>query len=155
MTQPFRLGQVLDHARMKEDAQAVQLSTLDAECRRSRHALDQLREQEAAQLSALAEATRAGALDPAATEAARHYLARLEQAIAEQIAHVAAVEARVEESRQELLAIAREKRLLERLEERHDETVAADAARRENARTDELSTQRHLRQQRNGRGVVA
>ena len=138
MSESFRLGQVLNHARLKEEAQATQLSTLDAEYRRATTALEQLREQEASQLSALAAATRTGALDPAATEAARHYLARLETAISEQLELVAAVEARVEASRAELLAVAREKRLLERLEERHDESVAADTARRENDRSDEL-----------------
>ena len=155
MTESFRLGQVLNHARLKEEAQATTLSALDAEYRRAATALEQLREQESAQLEALAEATRTGALDPASTEAARHYLARLEQSITEQIAHVAEVEARVEAERAELLAIAREKRLLERLEERHDQTVAADTARRENARSDELSGQRHQRLRQQARGEVA
>lgn len=155
MTGSFRLGQVLGHARLKEEAQAAQLSTLDAEYRRAVATLMQLREQESSQLVALADATRSGALDPAATEAARHYLAHLEASIDEQVAVVAAVEARVEESRAGLLAIAREKRLLEKLEERHDEGVAADTARRENEQSDELSGQRHQRMQQRSRGEVA
>ena len=35
MTEQFRLHQVLDHARLKEDAQAIELAGLDAERRRS------------------------------------------------------------------------------------------------------------------------
>lgn len=156
MTQAFRLGQVLGHARLKEEAQAAQLSTLDAEYRRAVAVLMQLREQESSQLAALADATRSGALDPSVTEAARHYLAHLESSIDEQVALVATVEARVEESRAGLLAVAREKRLLEKLEERHDEGVAADTARRESASSDELSGQRHQRmQQRPPHGEVA
>lgn len=156
MSQPFRLGQVLGHARLKEEAQVAQLSTVDAEYRRAVAVLMQLREQESSQLNALADATRSGSVDPAITEAARHYLAHLESSIDEQVALVAAVEARVEESRAELLAVAREKRLLEKLEERHDEDVAADTARRENASADELTGQRHQRmQQQRPNGEVA
>lgn len=148
MSEPFRLHQVLDHARLKQEAQATALSTLDAEHRRSVSALQRLREREASQLAALADATGGGALDPTTTEAARHYLARLEGEINEQLTHIAAVAARLETSRAELLAIAREKRLLEKLEERHDEGVNADEARRDRIHSDELTGQRHQRMQR-------
>ena len=150
MSETFRLNQVLDHARLKEEAQATELSGLDAEHRRSQSALDQLREKRASQLAALAATNRPGKFDRHAIEVASHYLERLEDSITEQVTHVVAVAARVEESRVALLAIAREKRLLERLEERHDETVAADQMRRENTRSDELSGQRfqRMRQQR-------
>ena len=60
MSEPLRLNQVLGHARLKEEAQAAELSALDAEHRRSTSMLQRLREQEAAQLAALADATRAG-----------------------------------------------------------------------------------------------
>jgi len=155
MSKSFRLGQVLDHARVREEAQAAALAALDAECRRSRAALQQLRDQESAQLAALSATVRRGAFDPAATEASQHYLARLERAIGEQRTHLAEAEARREASRADLLAIAREKRLLERLEERHDESAAAESARRESTRSDELSGQRHQRQQQRPHGEVA
>ena len=154
MSEEFRLGQVLGHTRLKEEAQAVELSALDAEYRAALAALAALHEQEAAQLEGLAEATRTGALDPAATEAARNYLAHLETSIERQQRLVAAIAERVESSRAELLAIAREKRLLEKLEERHDDEIAAATARRERAASDELSAQRHQRLQRQ-RGEVA
>lgn len=157
MSESFRLGQVLDHARLKEEAQAAELSAVDAEYRRCVSELQRLREQEASQLASLADVNRAGAFDPSATEAARHYLARLEAMINEQLEQVAALAARVETSRAGLLEVAREKRLLERLEERHDSDVAADFARREGAHADELSGQRHQRQLRQQRphGEVA
>jgi flagellar export protein FliJ len=156
MSDSFRLGQVLDHARLKEEARAIELSALDAEYHRAAAALEQLRDQEAAQLRALAETSRrGGAFDPAAIEAARHYLAHLEASIEKQLAEVAAMEARVEASRMELLAVSREKRLLEQLEQRHDESTAMSTARRESARSDELSGQRHQRQQQRPHGEVA
>ncbi len=145
MTQQFRLNQVLDHARLKEEAQATELSTLDAEHRRALEALQQLREQEASQLAALSDASNAGSFDPAVIEASRHYLARLESSISEQLAHVSAMATAVEASRTALLALSREKRLLERLEEQHDDGVAADTLRRENAHADELNGQRFQR----------
>lgn len=145
MSKPFRLNQVLDHTRLKEEAQAAALSALDAEHRRSSSALQQLREREASQLAALAAETRTGALDPATREAAQQYVTRLEAAINEQLALVAAVAARVEASRTELQAIAREKRLLEQLEERHDRAATTEEARREGAQSDELAGQRHQR----------
>ena len=75
--------------------------------------------------------------------------------IEKQLAEVAAMEARVEASRMELLAVSREKRLLEQLEQRHDESTAISTARRESARADELSGQRHQRQQQRPHGEVA
>lgn len=155
MTEQFRLNQVLDHARVKEEAQATELSTLDAQHRQALEALQQLRDQEASQIAALSDASKTGAFDPAVIEASRHYLARLERSISEQLVQVSTLATALEASRLALLALSREKHLLERLEERHDDGVAADTARRESAHADELSGQRFQRAQRQPHGEVA
>jgi flagellar FliJ protein len=147
MSETFRLAQLLDLARRNEEAKAIALSTLDAERRHGEAALAQLQAREAAQLASLAEA-RAGGLDPVQAVAARHYLASLERLIEEQRQQLDAVCAQLEEAREALLAATRERRLLERMEERFDDRVAAETSRRERVTADELAGQRFQRLRR-------
>lgn len=147
MTETFRLAQLLDLARRNEEAKAIALATLDAERRHGEAALAQLQAREAAQLASLAGA-RTGDLDPAHAVTARRYLASLERLIEEQRQRVDAVSALLEEAREALLAATREKRLLERMEERFDDRVAAETSRRERVTADELAGQRFQRLRR-------
>lgn len=145
MSDAFRLKQVLNLRRQTEEQQAISLATVEAEQQYSQFALQQLLAQETAQLASMADARRLESLDPTNAEATRLYLHHLEESIERQREQVAEVSARVESSRAELVEATREKRLLERLEDRHDETVAAEVSRAEDARTDEVAAQRYRR----------
>ena len=145
MSDVFRLQQLLNLRRQTEEQQAISLATVEAEQQHSQFALQRLLAQEAVQLASITDARRAGPLDPVNAEATRQYLEHLEALIVRQREQAAEVAARVHAQRAELLEATREKRLLERLEERHDETVTAEASRLENARTDEVAAQRHRR----------
>jgi len=148
MSETFRLRQLLDLRRRAEEEKAIALATVEAEQQHSQFALQQLLSQEAAQLASMAEVGRGQPLDPVNVEATRQYLQHLEDSIVQQRQQLAEVSARVEARRSELVEATREKRLLEQMEERHDESVAAAANRRENARIDELAAQRHQRLRR-------
>lgn len=145
MSDVFRLQQLLDLRRRAEEEKAIALATVEAEQQHLQFALQQLLAQEAAQLASMAVARQAGPLDPVNVEATRQYLQHLEALIERQRTQVIEVTTRVEAQRVELLEATREKRLLDRLEERHDETVVAEASRLENARTDEIAALRHRR----------
>jgi flagellar export protein FliJ len=144
MGAPFRLQQVLEHKRRLEEAKTLELATLTAEQRRCRADLDALREKEEAQLAALQEIAKAGAVDPARLDAALAYLDNLEGSISRQAELADALEAKVLESRDELVGILKEKQMLERLQEEHAETARGDAQRREGAESDDLATRRFL-----------
>jgi len=144
MSDAFRLEQLLNLRRQAEEQHAISLATVEAEQQHSQFALQQLLAQEAAQLASMSEVdTRP--LDLASAEATRLYLQHLEESITQQREQVAVVTDRVETSRAELLEATRAKRLLERLEDRHDEAVAAEASRLEDEETDEIAAQRHRR----------
>lgn len=148
MSETFRLRQLLDLRRRTEEEKAVALATVEAEQQHSRFALQGLIAQEAAQLASMANAGHGEALDPVSVEATRQYLQHLEDSIERQRQQLAEVSARVEARRAELVEATREKRLIEQMEERHDESVAAAANRRENAQIDEMAAQRHQRLRR-------
>ncbi|MBT5774102.1 MAG: flagellar export protein FliJ [Dehalococcoidia bacterium] len=145
MSDAFRLQQLLDLRRRAEEEKAISLATAEAEHQHLQFALQMLLPQEAAQLASMASAGSTGSLDPVNVEATRLYLEHLEGSIQRQHEQMAEVSVRVNAQRAELIEATREKRLLERLEERHDETVATEASRLENAQTDEIAAQRHRR----------
>jgi flagellar protein FliJ len=145
MSDTFRLQQLLNLRRQTEEQQAISLATVEAEQQHSQFTLQQLLAQEAAQLALITDSRTSGSLDPANAEATRIYLQHLEESISQQREQVALVTERVESSRAELVEATREKRLLERLEDRHDEAVAAEASRIEDAQTDEIAAQRYRR----------
>lgn len=145
MSEGFRLQQLLNLRRQTEEQKAITLSTVEAEQQLSLSSLQQLLAQETTQLASMADARRTGSLDPVNAEATRLYLEHLEESIERQREQVAAMTVQVDARRAELVEATREKRLLERLEERHDETVAAEASRLEDTQTDEIAAQRYRR----------
>lgn len=145
MVGTFRLQQVLDHKRRQEEAKTLELATLAAEQRRSQDELRGLREKEGAQLHALQEIARCGAIDPTRLDAALGYLDAIESSIARQAEFVRSIEERVLEGRGELIAILKEKQLLEKLEHQHATDQRAAEHRRENGEFDEIAAQRHTR----------
>ncbi len=126
----FRLEQVLNHARRQEEQKQLELKVLSEEERRLRDQLLQLRDQEQQQLSAIAGRDREGVIEPTEIDAALLYLSSIVGSITDHLDVVAAVEARVLESRDQLVEILREKQSLEKLKRRQ----AAEAALRENCR---------------------
>ena len=145
MAGTFRLQQVLDHKRRQEEAKTLELATLTAEQRRTNDDLRTLRDKEEAQLHSLQLVARAGAIDPSRLDAALGYLDVLEASITRQTEIVTAIEERVLEGRGELIAILKEKQLLEKLEQQHATERRGVENRRENGQFDELAAQRYIR----------
>jgi flagellar export protein FliJ len=141
----FRLQQVLEHKRRQEEAKTLELATLSAEQRRSHDDLRGLRDKEEAQLHALQESARAGAIDPRRLDSALGYLDSIEASIARQSELVSELAERVLEGRGELIAILKEKQLLEKLEQQHAADQRGVANRRENGQFDEIAAQRYIR----------
>ena len=145
MSGKFRLQQVLDHKRRQEEEKTLELATLTAEQRRSEDTLRILREKEEAQLIALQQVARAGAIDPTHLDAALGYLDAIEGSISKQTELVALIEGRVLESRDALIEILKEKQLLEKLEQQHAAEQQAAETHRENGRLDDIAAQRYIR----------
>jgi flagellar export protein FliJ len=144
MANGFRLQQVLDHKRRLEEAKTLELATLTAEQRSCQAQLERLREQEEVQLAALQEVAKASAVDPARLDAALAYLDSIEGSIARQMALAASLQEKVLESRDELVAILKEKQLLEKLQSQQETSERGEAQRREGNESDDLTSRRFL-----------
>ena len=149
MAGTFRLQQVLEHKRGQEEAKTLELATLAAEHRRTQDDLRALREKQVAQLRAL-QGAKAGAIDPSGLEAALGYLDAIEGWIVRQTELVTAIEDRVLGCRGELIAILKEKQLLEKLEHQHATEQRGAETRRENGQIDEIAAQRFARSAASG-----
>ena len=144
----FRLEQVLDHARRQEEQKQIELKTLSEEERRLREQLIGLREKEELQVRSLSQRSREGAIEPAAIDTALAYLSAIEGSISEQVDVVAEVEQRVLESREQLIAILKERQSLENLKRRQQDDAAIEERRRQSKADDDLTSSRTLRRGR-------
>ena len=150
MPKPFRLQALLEHKTHLEQQQTLVLAGRDAERRRACDVLDTLREAEAEHLRHLDTLARSARIDAPQQRDAVSYLGRIETSIAFQRDVIAEAEARVQESRDVLLEILKEKRALERLREHHAGDEAREEARREALDVDEITTARYVRSLQKG-----
>ena len=145
MPKPFRLQALLEHKEHLEQQQTLVLAGHDAARRRACDVLDTLREAEAEHLHHLDTLARSARIDAPQQRDAISYLGRIEASIALQRAVIAEAEARVQESRDVLLEILKEKRALERLREQHAIDDAREEGRREALEVDESTSARYTR----------
>lgn len=144
----FRLEQVLKHASRREEQAQMRLGTAAAEERTLREQLGRLREHEQAQLRSLAESGRQGAISPAKLDAGQQYLTVIEGSITQQLDVVDEVQARVLETREQLVAILQEKRSLENLKRKQLARAVIELDRREAREADDMTATRFVRRAR-------
>ena len=145
MPKPFRLQALLEHKRQQEEQQTLLLAERDAERHRACGVLDILREAEAAQLHHLDELSGVTRIDAVLQRDAVSYLGRIETSMAVQRGVIAGAEARVQECRDLLIEILKEKRSLERLREQHVTATEREEGRREARDVDEITSARYTR----------
>jgi flagellar export protein FliJ len=145
MPAKFRLQQVLEHKRQQEEEQTLELAALAAEQRVMQNQLRALRDKEEAQLVAMQEVARTGAINPGHFNQALLYLDAIEDAILQQLALIVCLDEKVLESRDVLIGILKEKQLLEKLHTQHVEDVRLADRRREGNQLDEIAGQRFQR----------
>ena len=143
----FRLQQVLEHRRQVEQQKQQELAGLARQRSLADEAMQLLQRQAAEVQRALGEQAERY-VDVAKLQATRSYLEAVEGSIARQRATVDGIEEQVLQSRDELVEILKEKNMLEQLESKHAAGLAADRDRRESRETDDLTSARFVRRQR-------
>lgn len=141
----FRLEEVLRRARQQEEQKQLELKTLTDEQRRLNERLAGLHEKEEHQLRTMAARYRAGGIEPAEIDAALTYLSSIELSITDHLDVAAGVQARVLESRDQLIEILREKQSLQNLKRRHQDAAAIEDGRREAKADDDMTSVRFAR----------
>ena len=143
----FRLVQVLERERQQEKLKQRELSSLAQQRRRAQEALQALLRQ-AQELREAMTRRRRERIDAAQLDQARSYLDSMAESIRQQEDVMRALEEQVLSSREALVATLRRKRMLERLQGRHEAEVSADEQRREGLAADELTAVRSAWQTR-------
>ena len=143
----FRLVQVLERERQQEELKQRELSSLAQQRRGAQEALQALLRQ-AQELRETMARRRRERIDAAQLDQARSYLDSMAESIRQQEDVMRALEEQVLSSREALVETLRRKRMLERLQGRHEAEVSADEQRREGLAADELTAVRRAWQTR-------
>jgi len=143
VTQPFRLQRLLELKAKHEQALAAQLGQAEHQAREERaihDALEAVRRASVHDMFAAHGERRVGDLRP--LEA---LLDHVDQQLDAQAARVADAERTVDEAQRALAAAHREKRVLDRLREKHDDRSRAEEVQADQRRTDDIAMARFLR----------
>jgi flagellar export protein FliJ len=147
MTGRFHLQPLLNHKRRLEEIQQQRLAKIRQQHHREANALEGLELEVADQLSSLTSA-QVGPVDAAGVQRRLAYLEQLRNDRARQGEVVERLEGDVAEGREQLVSILKEKKTLERLEERAREKAAREERRREALQAGEISMARFARRRR-------
>lgn len=144
----FRLEQVLELRRQREEQEQLALRALLDEQRSEQGRLDQLRSRQQSHIAAIAARARAGAFDATELEQAQRYLDRLAAEIEAQTLALSHCESRVEAQRGALMQALQGRRALEQLKEQHEAATRLDERRAEAKVADDIATTRFVRKER-------
>jgi flagellar export protein FliJ len=147
MRKPFRLDPILSHKKRLEEIQQLRLARIREDHHRANSTLRDLEDNESKQLSSLA-GEQTGAVDTNAIQRRLAYIERIRGDRARQGQIVEQLEGQVEENRDHLVSILKDKKTLEQLKERERERTAEEARRRDANVTDEITMTRFAREQR-------
>ena len=142
----FKLQTVLDLKQKIEDEEKEKLGKLIQEKHREEMVLERLKQAESQARSELKEKQREGKLDIDELRRYDSHLKRLGNAIISQNLRLKELAIRIEEQRQVLIKASQEKKIYEKLKEKHQEAFIKELDDEERKFIDELATSRYRRE---------
>jgi flagellar FliJ protein len=139
----FRLQSVLDYRASLVDRARSELAARQALLREAEEALEVLQEAARGALAELAAIQAAGTLDLPAITRLLDYDQILHDRMVEQHDVILRRQHDVEAQQEQLIALSRDAKALEKLRERHHQEYQQEDARRERAETSEIAATRH------------
>ena len=143
----FRLQNVLDYRASLADRARQELGVLQARVREAEEALAALRRSEQRAFQQLGAAQATQTLDLAEITRLLEYGLVMDQQIEAQYQVIAQRQQEADAKQQQVIALSKDARALEKLRERQLEQFQQDDARREQAETSEIASTRHQRLQ--------
>jgi flagellar export protein FliJ len=140
----FRLQPVLNFKSSKVDVLEMEFSSLKAAHLREVEALTVLQRTHQQHVDTLCAEQQVRDIDCQAIQQRQDYLHVLKECVVRQFARVVEAERHVETKREELVNMMKEKKVLEKLGERHHAQVKADQAQREARAVDDLMMSRYV-----------
>ncbi len=144
MSKPFRLRRVLEHRRGLEREQQGVMALARRAAAEGEQTLGELLEHGWAE-RVRARANSEGTLDVGGAERSHRYRAQLGEAISTQEERVGELGSALSGAEETLLVRRRDRRVLEKLEERHRDRIAEEEERQDAALTDEVVMGREAR----------
>ena len=155
MERRFRLQPVLHYRANREEMLTMELAKLQAEELAARNFLEELRGESERTLADTASLLGAGKVDLAAVEQGFVYAEAVQAAIGTQVGIVAGASVRVEAKRAEVIEAMQQRKVLEKLKQRHDRAYDEWATRVEQANIDDMVTVRYNRRAASGEDVAS
>jgi len=142
----FKLQTVLDLKQKIEDDEKEKLAKLIQEKIREEQILERLKQAEVQARTELREKQQAGKLDIDELRRYDSHLKRLANAIISQNLRLKELDIRIETQRQVLLKASQDKKIYEKLKEKHQEVFIQEQEEEERKFIDELATSRYKRE---------
>jgi flagellar FliJ protein len=155
MERRFRLQPVLNLRANKEEMLRLELGRLQAEELAARNFLEELRAESERGLYETAQLLGGGKVDLAAVEQGFVYAEAVTAAIGVQLGFVHEAEAKVEAKRTEVVQAMQDRKVLEKLKQRHDRAYDEWATRVEQAVIDDMVTVRYNRRAAAGEEAIS
>lgn len=141
----FKLQSILDYKQTREDEEKEKLAGLIGEKARQEEHLAALKAQKAADQQEMRRRQQAGALDVEELKRYNQHLKTLERAIENQLLLIQELAVRIEAQRQALVKASQEKKVYEKVKEKHRDTFLQEEDAEERKLIDELATLRYVR----------
>ena len=135
----FPLETVLRHRRHIEQQKQRDLAAVEAEMQRERNAMDELNRSVQANMTDLRDNRLVGRLDMAFLAGHRRYMGAVQRQAMLIAQRMSLLQKRIDEARQAVTEAAKQRKVLEKLEEKQKQRWAADIARRETAELDDAA----------------
>jgi flagellar FliJ protein len=155
MERRFRLQSVLNFRANREEMLHMELGKLQADELAARTLLDEFRAESERTLADTAERLGAGKVDVSAVEQGFIYAEAVNVAIGVQLGITHEIGTQVEAKRAEVVTAMQDRKVLEKLKQRHERAYDQWATRVEQALIDDMTTVRYNRQAAAGEGVLS
>src|SRR5581483_519378 len=154
MERRFRLQAVLRYRANREELLQLDLARAQAEEAQARSLLDQFRQERQRSLLDTARLLTGGRVDVAAVQQGFAYLGAVQAAIGHQGSVVEKAAERTEARRQDVIQAMQERKVLEKLKQRHDRAYDEWATRAEQALVDDMVPVRYNRRAAAGEEAI-
>jgi len=143
----FRLQSILDYKQKLEDEEKEKLAKLLQEEVQAQEYLVGLRNRKATDQQEMRSRQQAGTMDVDELKRFNQHLKYLEKAIENQLLYLRELAIRIEAQRQALVKAAQERKVFEKLKEKHHEVFIQGEETEERKLIDELATLRYAREE--------
>lgn len=146
----YRLQSILEIKKKKEEEEKEKLARLFRKLAEAELRLEELKNEEALTKEELKKEQKKERIDIGKIKMQHGYLKKMEDLIVSQNIYIKEIEKDIERQREELIRATQEKKVYEKLKEKHHEAFIEEVETEERKFIDELATMQHHRKKKEG-----